>query len=61
MSWSEKGKTVSYAGYKYGTALNCFGSINLKDGYLTTTFHDKGNAEATIEHFKAVRASFKLH
>jgi hypothetical protein len=28
-SWSEKGVGISYSGYRYGTALNCFGSYNL--------------------------------
>ena len=47
-SWSESGSSVVYSGYRYGTSLNCFGSINLKDGNLISSFHDKGNAEATI-------------
>ena len=47
-----------YSGYRYGTSLNCFGSINLKDGHLISSFHDRGNAEATIEHFKKVRSNY---
>lgn len=54
-SWSTKGTAVSYSGYRYGTALNCFGSFNLHDGHLITSFHNKGNAIETIEHFKIVR------
>jgi transposase len=54
-SWSTKGISISYSGYRYGTSLNCFGSFNLKDGHLISSFHDKGNALTTIEHFKIVR------
>ena len=54
-SWSTKGTAVNYSGYRYGTALNCFGSFNLNDGHLISSFHDKGNAHETIEHFKIVR------
>lgn len=54
-SWSAKGKAVVYSGYRYGTALNCFGSINLKNAHLITSFHDRGNAKATIEHLQKVR------
>lgn len=57
-SWSQSGSSVVYSGYRYGTSLNCFGSINLKDGNLISSFHDKGNAEATIEHFKKVRQNY---
>lgn len=58
-SWSEKGKAVVYSGYRYGTALNCFGSIDLKNGHLISSFHERGNAEATIEHFQKVRDAYK--
>ncbi len=54
-SWSEKGVGISYSGYRYGTALNCFGSYNLGTGHFIPSFHDTGNALATIEHFKIVR------
>jgi transposase len=54
-SWSAKGISINYSGYRYGTSLNCFGSFNLKDGHLISSFHDKGNALTTIEHFKIVR------
>jgi len=54
-SWSLKGTSISYSGYRYGTALNCFGSFNLNDSHLISSFHDKGNAIETIEHFKIVR------
>ena len=54
-SWSAKGTAISYSGYRYGTALNCFGSFNLNDGHFISSFHDKGNAIETIEHFKIVR------
>jgi len=54
-SWSEKGKAVVYSGYRYGTALNCFGPINLKDGHFIGSFHERGNAKETIEYFKKVR------
>lgn len=47
-----------YSGYRYGTSLNCFGSINLKDGHLISSFHDRGNAKATIEHFTKVRQNY---
>jgi len=57
-SWSTSGSSVVYSGYRYGTSLNCFGSINLKDGNLISSFHDTGNAEATIEHFKKVRQNY---
>jgi len=57
-SWSASGTSVVYSGYRYGTSLNCFGSINLKTGNLISSFHDRGNAEATIEHFKAVRSHY---
>jgi transposase len=57
-SWSPIGTSVVYSGYRYGTALNCFGSLNLKTGHLTSSFHKTGNAEATIEHFKKVRATY---
>jgi transposase len=30
----------------------------LQNGNLISSFHDKGNAEATIEHFKKVRSSY---
>ena len=51
-SWSASGSSVVYSGYRYGTSLNCFGSLDLKTGNLISSFHDKGNAQATIEHFK---------
>jgi len=54
-SWSKKGTKVVYSGYKYGTSVNCFGSLNLKTGELITTFPDKGNSETMIEHLKEVR------
>lgn len=54
-SWSNKGSAVSYSGYRYGTSLNCFGSLNLQDGNLLTSFHERGNALTTLEHFKIVR------
>ncbi|MCK5855768.1 MAG: IS630 family transposase [Sulfurovaceae bacterium] len=60
-SWSEKGKAVVYSGYRYGTALNCFGSIDLKNGYFISSFHERGNAEATIEHFQKVRDNYDIH
>jgi transposase len=60
-SWSKKGKAVVYSGYRYGTALNCFGSINLKDGHFIASFHERGNAKATIEHFQKVREVYKSH
>ncbi len=57
-SWSPKGASVVYSGYKYGTSLNCFGSLNLKDGNLISSFHDRGNSEATIEHLTKVRKHY---
>ena len=54
-SCSIKGIPVSYLGYRYGTSLNCFGSFNLSDSHLISSFHDTGNALSTIEHFKIVR------
>lgn len=54
-SWSIKGTSVSYSGYRYGTSLNCFGSFNLSDSHLISSFHETGNALTTIEHFKIVR------
>jgi transposase len=57
-SWSQSGSSIVYSGYRYGTSLNCFGSINLSNGNLISSFHDRGNAEATIEHFKKVRSSY---
>ena len=29
--------------------------MDFKNGHLITSFHDRGNAEATIEHLKKVR------
>ena len=58
-SWSEKEKAVVYSGYRYGTAFNCFGSINLKNGHFISSFHEKGNAEATITHLQKVRDKYK--
>jgi transposase len=58
-SWSQSGTSVVYSGYRYGTSLNCFGSINLQNGHLISSFHDRGNSEATIEHFKKVRKKYK--
>jgi len=57
-SWSASGSSIVYSGYRYGTSLNCFGSLNLKTGNLISSFHDRGNAEATIEHFKKVRSNY---
>ena len=57
-SWSTKGVSVSYSGYRYGTSLNCFGSFNLHTGHLISSFHDTGNALTTIEHFKIVREHY---
>ncbi|HIC32867.1 MAG TPA: IS630 family transposase [Flavobacteriaceae bacterium] len=57
-SWSKKGKVVVYSGYRYGTSLNCFGSIDLKNGHVISSFHERGNAEATIEHFQKVRDTY---
>jgi len=58
-SWSEKGEAVVYSGYRYGTALNCFGSIDLKNGHFIGSFHERGNSDATIEHFQKVRDSYE--
>ena len=58
-SWSEKGEAVVYLGYRYGTALNCFGSIDLKNGHFIGSFHERGNSDATIEHFQKVRDSYE--
>ena len=44
-----------------GTSLNCFGSIDLKNGHLISSFHERGNAEATIEHFQKVRDAYEPH
>ena len=33
-SWSTKGTSISYSGYRYGTSLNCFGSFNLNDAHM---------------------------
>lgn len=60
-SWSIKGTSVSYAGYKYGTSLNYFGSINLQDGTLIGSFHDRGNSSATIEHLQKVRNNYDIN
>lgn len=57
-SWSTKGTAISYSGYRYGTALNCFGSFNLNDGHFIPSVYDKGNAIETIEHFKIVRKHY---
>ena len=57
-SWSIKGISVSYSGYRYGTSLNCFGSFNLNTGHLISSFHDTGNALTTIEHFEIVRKHY---
>jgi len=57
-SWSTKGVSVSYSGYRYGTSLNCFGSFNLHNGHLISSFHKTGNALTTIEHFKIVREHY---
>ena len=39
-SWSTKGVSVSYSGYRYGTSLNYFGSFNLYDAHLISSFHE---------------------
>jgi len=57
-SWSIKGTSISYSGYRYGTSLNCFGSFNLHTGHLISSFHDTGNALTTVEHFKIVREHY---
>ena len=57
-SWSTKGVSVSYSGYRYGTSLNCFGSFNLNTGHLISSFHDTGNTLTTIEHFEIVRKHY---
>ncbi len=57
-SWSQTGSSVVYSGYRYGTSLNCFGSLNLQTGELTSSFHDKGNWKTTIEHLKVVRKNY---
>lgn len=57
-SWSTKGVPVSYSGYRYGTSLNCFGSFNLNTGHLISSFHDRGNALTTVEHFMIVRKHY---
>ena len=59
-SWSTKGVSVAYSGYRYGTSLNCFGSINLQNSELISSFHDTGNADATIEHLQKVRNAYDL-
>ena len=58
-SWSTKGVSINYSGYRYGTSLNCFGSFNLSNGHLISSFHDTGNALTTIEHFKIVRKYYE--
>ena len=39
--------------------MNCFGSIDLKNGNFIASFHERGNAQATIEHFQKVRNSYE--
>ena len=31
----------------------------MKNGHLIASFHERGNAQATIEHFEKVRANYK--
>lgn len=45
-------------GYARGIKINCFGSLNLENGELITTTHEKGNYESTIEHLKRVRENY---
>lgn len=57
-SWSTKGIPVSYIGYKHPISLSCFGSLNLSNGQLICSFHDRGNSQTTIEHLQVVRDNY---
>ena len=57
-SWALSGVASEYLGYKKGVRINCFGSLNLENGELTPTMHEKGNYQSTIEHLKQVREKY---
>jgi len=57
-SWGLSGVASEYLGYTKGIKINCFGSLNLENGELTTTTHKKGNYESTIEHLNKVRENY---
>ena len=57
-NWSPVGQKSLYRGYKYGTRLNCFGTLNAKNGTITLTQEDKGNSDAMVNHLTVVRSHY---
>jgi len=59
-NWSLKGKKSIYKGYRYGTRINCFGSLNINNGNIILTQETRGNSQTMINHLKVVRKHYPV-
>jgi len=58
--WSLKGKKSIYKGYRYGTRVNCFGSLNISNGTIILTLEPRGNSQTMIKHLEVVRENYPI-
>jgi transposase len=59
-NWSLKGKKSIYKGYRYGTRINCFGSLNINNGNIILTQETRGNSQTMINHLEVVRKHYPM-
>jgi len=57
-NWSLKGKKSTFKGYRYGTRVNCFGSLNANDGTIILTQEERGNSTTMVNHLRVVRKNY---
>ena len=57
-NWSLKGEKSIFKGYRYGTRVNCFGSLNVNDGRVILTQEERGNSKTMVNHLKVVRKNY---
>lgn len=58
--WSLKGKKSIYKGYRYGTRVNCFGSLNISNSNIILTREPRGNSQTMIKHLEVVRENYSI-
>jgi transposase len=59
-NWSLKGVKSIYKGYRYGTRINCFGSLNINNGNIILTQETRGNSQTMINHLEVVRKHYPM-
>ncbi len=59
-NWSRKGVKAVYRGYRYGTRINCFGSLNINNGNIILTKEIRGNSHTMINHLNVVRKHYPI-